>query len=265
MIVDWLVYGLIIWGLAVILNKTAFRDKSASRTIAWALSIFLFFFNIIALSTAKFLRYQAISEDLGLKITPNSPLDISGAFLFSYLFFTFLKKKSKTKEVIKELATPSNRAEGMGDEKFELDENKIYEKISEEIDQNTLDKGLWLKFFAESDGNKEKTKIRYIKERFKVLKNKEVEKRKEISEAEILNEEVANEEAHFFDKNIYRDNLLEQGCSKEAIDYLKNPIHVYSYMQKYKKTEEKILDAIKKGKLRGCYVGEALWVENKKI
>ena len=115
------------------------------------------------------------------------------------------------------------------------------------------------------DDNKEKTKIRYIKERFKVLKNKEVEKRKEISEAEILNEEVANEEAHFFDKNIYRDNLLEQGCSKEAIDYLKNPIHVYSYMQKYKKTEEKILDAIKKGKLRGCYVGEALWVENKKI
>ena len=153
----------------------------------------------------------------------------------------------------------------MGDEKFELDENKIYEKISEKIDQNTLDKGLWLKFFAESDGNKEKTKIRYIKERFKVLKNKEVEKRKEISEAEILNEEAANEEAHFFDKNIYRDNLLEQGCSKEAIDYLKNPIHIYSYMQKYKKTEEKILDAIKKGKLRGCYVGEALWVENKKI
>ena len=91
------------------------------------------------------------------------------------------------------------------------------------------------------------------------------DEKKEISKAEILKEEAANEEAHFFDKNIYRDNLLEQGCSKEAIDYLKNPIHVYSYMQKYKKTEEKILDAIKKGKLRGCYVGEALWVENKKI
>lgn len=91
------------------------------------------------------------------------------------------------------------------------------------------------------------------------------DEKKEISEAEILNEEAANEEVHFFDKNIYRDNLLEQGCSKEAIDYLKNPIHVYSYMQKYKKTEEKILDAIKKGKLRGCYVGETLWVENKKI
>ena len=231
MIVDWLVYGLIIWGLAVILNKTAFRDKSASRTIAWALSIFLFFFNIIALSTAKFLRYQAISEDLGLKITPNSPLDISGAFLFSYLFFTFLKKKSKTKEVIKELATPSNRAEGMGDEKFELDENKIYEKISEEIDQNTLDKGLWLKFFAESDGNKEKTKIRYIKERFKVLKNKEVEnfqlsiKKQQEAERKILaNPELVHavwtgnvaKAKYFLDKGIkpigtdeYKNLLLE--------------------------------------------------------
>ena len=227
MIVDWLVYGLIIWGLAVILNKTAFRDKSASRTIAWALSIFLFFFNIIALSTAKFLRYQAISEDLGLKITPNSPLDISGAFLFSYLFFTFLKKKSKTKEVIKELATPSNRAEGMGDEKFELDENKIYEKISEEIDQNTLDKGLWLKFFAESDGNKEKTKIRYIKERFKVLKNKEVEnfqlsiKKQQEAERKILaNSDLVRAVR---DGNVAKArHLLDEGVRPIGVDEYKN-------------------------------------------
>ena len=224
--------------------------------------------------------WKSLDKEIGTSIIVGG---IRGGLLGGGVFFLYQWAKSNPvrKDIInnndatkeKEIPNPSINAdnfekmaaEGMGDEKFELDENKIYEKISEEIDQNTLDKGLWLKFFAESDGNKEKTKIRYIKERFKVLKNKEVEKRKEISEAEILNEEAANEEAHFFDKNIYRDNLLEQGCSKEAIDYLKNPIHVYSYMQKYKKTEEKILDAIKKGKLRGCYVGEALWVENKKI
>ncbi len=27
MIVDWIVYGLIIWGLATILNKTAFKNE----------------------------------------------------------------------------------------------------------------------------------------------------------------------------------------------------------------------------------------------
>ena len=197
MIIDWLIYGLIIWGLAVILNRTAFRDKSATRIIAWALSIFLFFLNIIALSAAKFLRYQIISEDLGLKITPNSFLDISGAFVFSYLFFTLLKKKSNAKRVINRSVTPYNI--------------------------------------------------------------------KETSAAASPKKEAANKQPHSFIEDMLENDWLDQGCSKEAIDYLKNPIHVYSYMQKYKKTEEKILDAIKKGKLRGCYVGEALWVENKKI
>lgn len=42
MIVDWIVYGLIIWGLATILNKTAFKNAPASRGVAWGLTILLF-------------------------------------------------------------------------------------------------------------------------------------------------------------------------------------------------------------------------------
>ena len=84
-------------------------------------------------------------------------------------------------------------------------------------------------------------------------------------EGERLAKEARNERTHSFEESNFENEWLEQGCSKEAIDYLKNPIHIYSYMQKYKKTEGKILEAIKKGKLRGCYVGDALWVENKRI
>ena len=97
MIVDWLGYGLIIWGLATILNKTAFKNTPASRGIAWGLTILLFFVNVAALSAAKFLRYQVISEDIGTTITPSNPLDMGGAFVFAYLFFTFLNKKEKAK------------------------------------------------------------------------------------------------------------------------------------------------------------------------
>jgi hypothetical protein len=97
MIVDWIIYGLIIWGLATILNKTAFKGTPASRGVAWSLTILLFFVNVVALSAAKFLRYQVISEDVGTTITPTNPLDMGGAFVFAYLFFTLLSKKEKSK------------------------------------------------------------------------------------------------------------------------------------------------------------------------
>ena len=58
MILDWLVYGLIIWALAIILNKTAFRDKPAPRSIAWVLTIILFFVNVVALSTLNFIKFN---------------------------------------------------------------------------------------------------------------------------------------------------------------------------------------------------------------
>ncbi len=197
MILDWLVYGLIIWALAIILNKTAFRDKPAPRSIAWVLTIILFFVNVVALSILKFLRYQLISENLGAKITPNAPLDMGGAFVFAYLFFTLLNKKAKAKEAIAAPTVPINK--------------------------------------------------------------------KEISTGGILNKQSDDDQTNPIIKKPFENRFLEEGCSQEAIDYLKNPIHIYSYMQKYKKTEAKILEAIKKGKLRGCYVNEALWVENKKF
>ncbi len=95
MIVDWIVYGLIIWGLAIMLNKTAFKNSPASRGVSWGLAILLFFINVIALSALKFLRYQVISEDIGATITPRNPLDMPGAFIFSCLFFTLLNKIEK--------------------------------------------------------------------------------------------------------------------------------------------------------------------------
>jgi len=99
MIVDWIVYGLIIWGLATILNKTVFKTTPASRGVAWGMTILLFFINIIALSAAKLLRYQVISEDIGTTITPSNPLDMGGALVFAYLFFTFLNIKEKKNQI----------------------------------------------------------------------------------------------------------------------------------------------------------------------
>ncbi len=80
MLVDWLVYGLIIWGLATVLNKTAF------------MTILVFFLSVAALSAAKVIRYQAISDSVGVHISPRNPLDMGGAFVFAWLFYSFLNR-----------------------------------------------------------------------------------------------------------------------------------------------------------------------------
>ena len=51
----------------------------------------------------------------------------------------------------------------------EVDKNLIYREISEEIDSNQLDKGLWIRSFAEANGNENQAKAKYINYRFDQL------------------------------------------------------------------------------------------------
>lgn len=97
MFVDWLIYGLLIFGAAKLLNATIFKVKPASRPAAWGLTILIFFVSTAVLTALKILRYQAISDSVGLAIKPQNPLDIAGAFVFAWLFFSLLKRKDKNK------------------------------------------------------------------------------------------------------------------------------------------------------------------------
>jgi len=59
------------------------------------LTIIMFFISVVALSAAKFVRYQMISEEVGVSINPSNPLDMGGAFVFSWLFYGLLNKVQK--------------------------------------------------------------------------------------------------------------------------------------------------------------------------
>ena len=47
-----------------------------------------------------------------------------------------------------------------------MNEEEIYELISEEIESSSTKKGLWTKAFSESEGDENKAKALYIKYRF---------------------------------------------------------------------------------------------------
>lgn len=51
----------------------------------------------------------------------------------------------------------------------EVDENAIYAAIAEELKSGNTDQGLWIRLFAESDGDESKTKVAYIKRRAEIL------------------------------------------------------------------------------------------------
>lgn len=87
MLVDWLIYGLLVFGVAKLLNATAFKQKPASGLAAWTLTILMFIVSAAALTALKLLRYQAISDSVGVPISPKNPLDMGGAFVFAWLFF----------------------------------------------------------------------------------------------------------------------------------------------------------------------------------
>ena len=98
MLFDWLIYGLLVFGIAKLLNASVFERKPASHPAALGLSISMFIVSLLALSALKVLRYQAISDSVGSQINPRNPLDMSGAIVFALLFFLFLNREDKNKQ-----------------------------------------------------------------------------------------------------------------------------------------------------------------------
>ena len=72
------------------------------------------------------------------------------------------------------------------------EENKIYEKIANDIDKNIIDKGIWTKAFSKSEGNLDKQKAIYIELMFQHYKKKQ-DAEKEIEKVEIKKPEPKKE------------------------------------------------------------------------
>lgn len=48
---------------------------------------------------------------------------------------------------------------------FEVDEDAAYAAVAAELESGNTDKGLWIRIYAECDGDEQKTKVAYIKQR----------------------------------------------------------------------------------------------------
>ncbi len=95
MLLDWAIYGAVIAGLSLLISKKMFKGKPIKKSILWSLTVGVFVVNSVIMTILKQLRYEAISESLGGSIQPNNPLDITGAAIMTFLFYSILKSQSK--------------------------------------------------------------------------------------------------------------------------------------------------------------------------
>ena len=131
------------------------------------------------------------------------------------------------------------------------DEELLYEFVADELESGDLNKGLWTKALAETNFEKDKAKAVYVKLRVSSLK---AEMKELIPQLKQLQSQKTGLE-----------QLLRQGCTQEAIDYLGSPIHSSEYMRKYRVSLDSLNRGISRGKIKGCLVESGLWVQDKKI
>jgi hypothetical protein len=70
-------------------------------------------------------------------------------------------------------------------------EEEIYLQIYEELENKTFDKALWIRLFAETDGDENKTKVQYVRARFSILNSTKQQTSKVIVETNISNDYVS--------------------------------------------------------------------------
>lgn len=190
MFIDWLLYGLLTWGLVAALNATAFKAQPASRGTAWALTIAMFIVNLVAMTALQFLQYRVISENLGFEIKPRGPLDAVGALTFSWLFFVWLRKSPKAvhpplteqpapPRTAVSLSAVTSLAEGNVGKTdrtiaspaaspsvpFDTPAEEFWSAALTEFDSASRRPGLWARAFSEAQGNEAVAKASYLRSR----------------------------------------------------------------------------------------------------
>lgn len=189
MLLDWLIYGILTWGLIALLNATAFKQKPASRATAWTLTVVMFFVSLVAMTALQILRYKAVSDDLGISIRPKSPLDFIGAFTFSWLFFSLLRKDPKSVQTALSTHVPESaslaaakssveaprlepRSSVASNTPLPAQHTRASEPTEEfwatalsEFEGTSRRPGLWARVFAEAQGIEAVAKAAYLRDR----------------------------------------------------------------------------------------------------
>lgn len=186
---DLLICGLFVYGVAKLLNTTIFNLNPASKVTAWTLTVVMFFVLAGVLTVLFAWRSPGISH-----IAPG--IALAFAWMFYFLLDKQVKKQSETfsapsvsceKLKQKSLNGSFSQPQNMGNklknkEVVSASAEDIYKEIGQELEDGNVKLALWTQAFAESDGDEPKAKSFYIKLRFNQLSQNYLTKEEAVSQ-----------------------------------------------------------------------------------
>ena len=109
---------------------------------------------------------------------------------------------------------------------YQNSQEEIYLKIYDELENKTFDKALWIRLFSEFNGDENKTKAQYVRERFTVLNGKNLSNPNTASEttsskevirtSRVFTNDIGKDEYYPFNKFTVIDTVRNFGVDKEV-------------------------------------------------
>jgi hypothetical protein len=135
----------------------------------------------------------------------------------------------------------------------EFDEDAVYEVVANEMESGKLDKGLWTRLFAETDGDEKKTKIAYIKQRAEKLMTAERTRLQELARQQA--EEAARREKLRLEGLPIREKLAQANLTPELLEtirQLSNTSNALTFLSNVRLNKTDQVSAQRESTLRCC-------------
>ena len=192
MLVDLLIGGLAVGGIAALLNHFIFKKNPASKINAWILTIIVFIITFTLFSIGTIARQEILAQKLGIRPSFTYPFDFVISFSLSWFFYGSLKKRPKNltnnKKPIEKLKPLISYSDLKINDTIEISDS-YYKMAYDELTIGKPDPALWAKAFANAEGNQDKAKGLYVKYRAEQLNDYEKKKLQPASkDANILNQ-----------------------------------------------------------------------------
>jgi hypothetical protein len=72
-----------------------FSKQGASKAVLWGLTVAVFFVNLVGMSVMKLLRYEAVSQEIGVPLDGGGSGDFPGAMVMTVIFYYMLKRREE--------------------------------------------------------------------------------------------------------------------------------------------------------------------------
>ncbi len=206
-------------GLGVIVfGYFSFEDSSFRAVLVMYLAIFSF------VALVDYLLWQFFE----LQVLNDRVSELSSSSTPSHSDLNVNNKKNSNSENNSPTNQSTNQflSQNTAQSCYQNSQEEIYLKIYDELENKTFDKALWIRLFSEFNGDENKTKAQYVRDRFVVLNEKNLSNPNTVADStsskeinrtsKVFTNDIGKNEYFPFNKFTVIDTVRNFGVDKEV-------------------------------------------------